>query len=411
MTAQFVENVEGLEFSDFDPFSTEFRENPEKYHPQLFANSPGFMMMEGVPSAYVAGFTQCQAVLRNFKAFSSLKPKGLPGMERIDFFNGLPVMNYSDPPDHTRRRKVVNPAFTPKRTQMLKENAAVLIDSLIDKIMVNGGGFDALGDLTKILSMDVLLRRFLGIEDKDQPIFMNYVMTLPLLDKMRPGDPKPQAYLDAWAAGATYCKEQQELARRGECHNLIGVIAEGAEGGAIDDDEMMAMMIVLLIGGVSTVAGAAAASLMNLAKNPNIAERVRQDPSLAINVLEESMRLDPPVSLVMRFATDDTQIGGTVIPKGMPVYAMLGVACHDPSAYPDPYKFDIDRPNVKDHLAFGHGMHTCIGNAITRNVVPLLIQKVVTRMTNLTLAARPDAIQWDTSTPRARHIGKLYLQA
>lgn len=411
MATQFVESVEGLEFSDFDPFSVEFRENPEKYHPLLLAESPGFITMEGVPSAYIAGFSQCQAVLRNFKGFSSLKPKGLPGMERIDFFNGLPVMNYSDPPDHTRRRKVVNPAFTPKRTQMLNENAAVMIDSLIEKIMANGGSFEALGDLTKILSIDTLLRHFMGIEDKDQAIFMNYVMTLPLLDKMRPGDPKPQAYLDAWAAGAAYCKEQQELARKGECRNLIGVIADGAEGGAIDDDEMMAMMIVLLIGGVSTVAGAAAASLMNLAKNPDITERVRQDPSLAINVLEESMRLDPPVSLVMRFAADNVEVGSKVIPKGMPTYVMLGVACHDPAVYPDPYKFDIDRPNIKDHLAFGHGMHTCIGNAITRNVVPLLIQKVVEKMPNLRLADRSDALEWDTSTPRARHIGKLYLQA
>ncbi len=177
MTSYVVENVEGLEFSDFDPFGDAFRCNPERFHPTLLADSPGFIHMEGVPSAYVAGFAQNQAMLRNFKAFSSLKPKGLPGMERIDFFNGLPVMNYSDPPDHTRRRKVVNPAFTPKRTQMLNENAAILIDGLIDDIMERGSGFEALADLTKPLSIDILLRRFLGIEDKDQAIF-NAGMTL-----------------------------------------------------------------------------------------------------------------------------------------------------------------------------------------------------------------------------------------
>lgn len=411
MATQFVENVEGLEFTDFDPFSEPFRLNPEKYHSVLLANSPGFIHMEGVPSAYVANLAQVQAVMRNFKAFSSVKPKGLPGMERIDFFNGLPVMNYSDPPDHTRRRKVVNPAFTPKRTQMLNEKAAVLIDGLLDKIMAGEKSFEALGDLTKPTAIDVLLNNFLGIEEKDQPIFMNYVATLPLLDKMRPGDPKPQPYLDAWAAGAAYCKEQQALARKGECHNLIGVIAEGAEGGAINDDEMMAMMIVLLIGGVSTSAGAGAAALMNLARNPDIVARVRQDPSLALNVVEESMRLDPPVSLVLRFATDDTEVGGEIIRKGMPVYVMLAVACHDPAAFPNPYTFNIDRPNVKDHVAFGYGMHTCIGNAISRNILPLLVQKVVERMPDLRLADRPDAVQWDNSTPRARHIGKLYLQA
>lgn len=409
MTEQFVENVEGLEFSDFDPFSQIFRDDPESFHPMLLAESPGFTHMEGVPSAYVADYAQCQAVLRNFRSFSSLKPKGLPGMDRIDFFNGLPVMNYSDPPDHTRRRKVVNPAFTPKRTEMLNENAGILIDRLIDGLLEKGS-FEALNELTKIVSVDVLLRRFLAIEDKDHHIFMNYVATLPLLDKMRPGDPKPQAHLEAWAAGAAYCREQQDLARKGECENLIGIIANGADGGAIDDSEMMAMMIVLLIGGVSTVAGAAAASLLNIARNPEIAARVRAEPALALNVLEESMRLDPPVSLVMRFAAQDTEVGGKVIPKGMPVYAMIAVACHDPAVFPDPYVFDVDRPNVKEHLAFGYGMHTCIGNAITRNVIPLLIQKVVERMPNLRLADRSDALQWDCSTPRARHIGALHLE-
>lgn len=409
MATEFVEDADDLELMDFNPFSLPFRENPEKFHATLFAHSPGFIDMEGVPSAFIATYAQCTAVLRNFKAFSSLKPTGLPGMERIDFFNGLPVMNYSDPPDHTRRRKIVNPAFTPKRTQMLIEKCSELTDNLIDGLLEKGGTFEALGELTKPLSIDTLLRRFMAIDDADHHIFLNYVMTLPLLDKLKPGDPKPKPYLDAWAEGAAFCRRQQELAREGKCNNLVGVIADGAEGGAISDDEMMAMMIVLLIGGVSTVAGAAAASLLNLARYPEIGERVRADPSAALLVLEESMRLDPPVSLVMRFCTTPTEVGGKVILKGMPTYVMIAAACHDPEVFPDPYRFDIDRPNVKDHLAFGQGMHTCIGNAITRNVVPLIIRKVAERMPNLRLADREDALQWDTSTPRARHIGKLFL--
>ena len=132
METIFLREVEGIEFSDFDPFGIEFRVSPEKYHPMLLAEFPGFIRMEEIPSAYVAKFQHVQAVLRNFKAFSSLKPKGLPGMERIDFFNGLPVMNYSDPPDHTRRRKIVNPAFTPVRTAMLREKAGVLADDMIE---------------------------------------------------------------------------------------------------------------------------------------------------------------------------------------------------------------------------------------------------------------------------------------
>jgi len=410
MSATLADNIGSADMMDFDPFGSEFRSNPEAFEPRLLKASPGFIEMDGVPSAFVATYAQNTAILRNFKTFSSLKPQGLPGMERVDFFNSMPVMNYSDPPDHTRRRKLVNPAFTPKRVEMLNEKAGLLIDELLDRLIDKGGEFEVMDELTKPLAIETLLGRFMGIAAEDHHIFMNYVATLPLLDKMRPGDSKPQAYLDAWAAGAAYCRGQQELARRGECQNLVGVIVDGADGGAITDDEMMAMMIVLLTGGFSTVAGAAGAALLNLARNPDVAERIRHDPSLASAHLEESLRLDPPVSLVMRFAKEAAEVDGVTIPAGMPLYVMLRVACHDPAVFPDPYRFDIDRPNVKDHIAFGQGMHTCIGNAITRSIVPLLTAKAAERLPTLRLSERYDAVIWDASTPRARHISQLYLK-
>lgn len=402
--------TEGLDIQPFDAFGFPFRENPFAYHPELHASSPMFVMMEGVPSAIVSSYAQIVTVVRNFKAFSSLKPKGLPGMERIDFFNSFPVMNYSDPPDHTRRRKVVNPAFTPKRTQMLNEQAQLKIDALLDSI-AGRPEFDVMAELAKPLSIDTLLTRFMGLTSAQQKIFLKFVQTLPLLDKVRPGGPKPPAYLEAWAEGVAFCREQQELARTGQCDNLVGLIAQSADGGTISEDEMMAMMIVLLTGGVSTVAGAAASSLLYLARNAEVGERVRNDPSLAVNVLEEAMRMDPPVTMVMRFAVEDTQVGDKLIRKGMPVYVMLSVGCKDPAVFPDPYRFDIDRPNVKDHLAFGQGMHTCIGNAITRNVIPLVVRAVAQRFPNLRVADRPDAVEYDVSTPRARHLRHLWLSA
>jgi cytochrome P450 len=317
-------------------------------------------------------------------------------------------MNYSDPPDHTRRRKVVNPAFTPKRTEMLIAEASTLADKLLDKAVANGG-MEVMNDFAKLISIDTLLRRFMAIEDKDHHIFLDYVNTLPLLDKLELGDPKPKAYLDAWEAGKEYCREQQQLARRGECNNLIGLIANSAEDGSISDDEMMAMMIVLLTGGVSTVAGAIGICLMNLARSPGLAKRIVEEPTLAANHLEESLRLDPPVSLVMRFAAADAQIGEKIIPKGMPIYVMIAAACHDPEVFPDPYRFDVDRANAKDHIAFGQGMHTCIGNAITRNIVPMLIRKVAERAPNLRPAGADGDPQWNVGTPRARHIEQFSI--
>src|SRR5690606_32955155 len=85
-----------IPFSDFDPFCDEFRDSPESFHDQLLHSSPGYMVMEGdVASAYVAKFDQCMQVLGNWELFSSVKPPNLPGMQRVDFFNGMPIMNYS----------------------------------------------------------------------------------------------------------------------------------------------------------------------------------------------------------------------------------------------------------------------------------------------------------------------------
>src|ERR1700757_1535672 len=98
--------VDAMKYLDFNPFDHAFRDDPYAYYPKLLAASPCLVDVEGVPSALVCTQAQNQAVLRNFKGFSSLKPKGLPGMERLDVRNGLPVMNYSDPPEHTRRRKI-----------------------------------------------------------------------------------------------------------------------------------------------------------------------------------------------------------------------------------------------------------------------------------------------------------------
>lgn len=394
--------------SDFDPFGMEFRENPSRFHSMMFEASPGFIIMDDVASVFVATYAQCTAVMRDFRRFSSLKPANLPGMQRVDFFNGLPVMNYSDPPDHMRRRKVVNPAFTPRRTERLLESASSLADELLDKAL-SAGQLELIGDFAKPIAVDALLRRFLGVDDEDQHIFLNFVNTLPLLDSLKFGDPKPQPYVAAWRAGVEWCREQKELARRGASDNLIGQIAGSAEDGSISDDEMMAMMLVLLTGGVSTVAGAIGASLVNLARDSSLRERILQEPDLASKHLDESLRLDPPVSLVMRFATADVELGGKIIPEGAPVYVMIAAACHDPAVFPDPYRFDVDRPNAPDHLAFGHGIHTCIGSAITRRLVPLLIRKVAERAPRLRLAGGDGGLQWNVGTPRARHLERATL--
>jgi cytochrome P450 len=396
-----------VELSSFDPFSLEFRNNPVAAHSQLLRESPGFIMMEGVPSAYVAGHAQVLAVLRDWQNFTSVKPKNLPGMERVDFFNSKPVMNYSDPPQHDRLRKVIQPVFTPRRMQAATDEMARIINSILDKIGA-GEKVEITAAITKKLAYELLLTHFLGVEEKDHPIFFNYISTLYLLDKLRPGDPKPQAFLDAWDAGTAYCREMLQRAARGENpDNAISLIYQAMQGDLLSDDEVMAMMLTLLTGGAGTLGSSAASSLYHMAANPQIAERVREDATLAKTVLEEALRFDPPVTLVMRFATNDVQVGTKTIRAGMPVYVLISVANRDPSVFPQPNTFGIDRENMRQ-LSFGFGIHNCIGNSITRATVSLLIEAVAKRYPNLRIDPEQPAPEWET-TPRSRHIGKAHL--
>ncbi|MDB6063280.1 MAG: hypothetical protein JWM78_3383 [Verrucomicrobiaceae bacterium] len=394
------------EYSDFDPFSMAFRNNPHAYYDDLLQNSPGFMLLEGIPSAYVARHDQVLAVLRDPAKFSSLKPKNLPGMERVDFFNSKPVMNYSDPPEHGRLRKVTQPVFTPRRMQEASTEMARMITEILDGVG-QGETIEVVSAITKKLAVELLLTHFLGVEEKDQHIFFNYVKTLSSLDKMRPGDPKPKEFLDAWDEGTAYCREALKRAAQEQSDNAIGLIYQAMQGDVLSDDEVMAMMITLLIGGVSTMASSATSALYHMAANPELAQRIRKDPALAKIQCEEAFRYDPPVTLVMRFAMEDVEIGGKLIRKGMPVYTMIAVANRDPAVFPEPDRFSLDRENMRQ-LSFGFGIHNCIGNAITRATVPLLVVEVANRYPNLSIDPTR-GIDWETS-PRSRHIGAMTLR-
>jgi cytochrome P450 len=384
---------------DFDPFGDSFRQDPAPWIPGLLEHSPGFLDMEGVASAYVAKQAHVQVVMRDHRRFSSVRPKNMPGLQRIDFFNSQPVMNTSDPPQHNRLRRVVNGVFQPKRVAEMVESTRGLIGELLSDV-APGDTVEIVDRITRPLAAQFLLGHFLRIPDEDQAVMLNFVRTLRSLDDLQPGDPKPAAYVDAWNAGVEYSKKQIALANQGAA-NIIGLIASAHDEAALSDEEMMAMMVLLYTGGIGSIPSAAGTSLINIARHPEVAERIRQDPAAAGLVLEESLRMHPPVSLVVRFTTEDTEIAGATIRAGMPVYCMLVAASYDPEVWPEPTRFDIDRANLKSHLSFGYGIHTCIGSAITRAIVPMLTVEVARRFPNLRVDE--ESIEWE-GRPRSRHL-------
>jgi cytochrome P450 len=329
-------------------------------------------------------------------------------MERVDFFNSQPVMNYSDPPQHQRLRRIVSGAFSPKRVAQMSAAAASIAEDLLDGLD-GQSEIEAVSQLTKPLSIRLLLNDFMGLADEHHHYFMDYITAIPLLDKVRPGEPKPKRFLDAWAAGAAYCREAVERARRDKTDDLIGLIAAANEDGdRLSDDEMMALLMTLFSGGISTMGSSGSASLVNLARHPEVGVRICETPDLAVSHYEESLRLDAPVTLVMRFAADDMEIGGRAMPKDTPIYVMIGAAGYDPQAFPEPNRFDVGRENLKDHMAFSVGLHACIGANIARATIPVLIQIMARRYPNLRLSDPDIQFEFDT-TPRSRHYAAVPL--
>jgi cytochrome P450 len=393
---------------DFHPFGQAFRADPLSFYPHLLAHSPLPIEVEGKPALVVSRYRQAKSMLSFYKDFSSAKPPGTPGMERVDFFNSRPVMNYSDPPEHTQLRKIVAPAFSPRVLEVLKARAQAIADQLLDGL---GPEFDGVADLGYPFSMRLLLNSFMGVPPDEEHIFIEYLRTIPLLDQIPPGGGKPQAYLDAWQRGAEYCDVALDRARKGQTDNLVRLIADASDSGTISKDDVMATMVVLFAGGLTTVAATVGTSLLRLAENPDVAERIRRDPSLATRHFEETLRHFPAVAQVMRFPTHDLEFEGLAIAKYTPIYVILAAACHDPEEFPDPYGFDIDRPNNKDHLGFSAGIHTCIGNVIARAVMPPLIADVARRFPRLRLTDPDAPLTFDHGNPRVRHLTGVRLSA
>jgi cytochrome P450 len=395
------------DISNFDPFGAEFRANPTAFHPLLAASSPGRMTLDGVDSAYVASHADVAATLRDYRRFQSARPVGLRGLERIDIFNGQPVMQYSDPPDHFRRRAVVNGMFTPRRVEKLNAVAEAIIAELLEKVSTVGE-FDAMQEIAKPLTYRLMLQSFLGVEPEDFGVFQDFSAATRLLDKLRPGDPKPKPYLDAWGRGEAYCREAIARSKADEGDSLISVVANAGADGALSDAEMMAMVVLMFTASAGTISGGAAAGFLNLARYPAVAERVREEPDTAKLLLEESLRLASPITLMLRFAAEDTELGGRPIAALTPVYVMVASANRDPEKFPNPDSLDINRPNLMTHLAFGHGIHTCLGNAIARSVLPIVLRATAKRFPKLRMAPREDALVYET-LPRNRNIQKLVL--
>jgi cytochrome P450 len=294
-----------------------------------------------------------------------------------------------DPPEHTRLRGLVNRAFTPRRVEELAPRIRDLAGSLLDDAFALGGDLEWVSALAEPLPV-IVIAELLGVPTAEHHQFRSWSV-----DLLRPLTTTADAealgrFRAARTALDARLRDVIRMRRRNAEDDLISaLIAAQDEDDALNDEELLATCMLLLIAGHETTTNLLANGVATLLTERGAAESLRADPDAIGGAIEEMLRLESPIQAVARVAIEPIEIGEALVPPGALFTASLGAANRDPAIFDAPDRFDPTRePNP--HLAFGHGVHFCLGAALARLEARVAIPMLLERAPDLALAeARP----------------------
>jgi cytochrome P450 len=326
----------------------------------------------------VTRFDDCVAVVRDPQTYSSntfsMLPSSLsinprrPAVDAILDQGIVPVATlvWADGPEHKRHSKLVKQAFSARRLSTLEPVISGLVDEAI-AAMPDAGVVDLVADFAVPVSVGVIAN-ILGVQHADLQHF--------------------HAWTDAFLARlGTVLAEQDDIAAAHQCLALQNYIVErieerrgaprddllsdlvngrGDEGETLSHEELVTILLALISAGNDTTRALISSAMLELLRHPELLEQARGDDAVLAAVLEETLRVHSPAQYQLRVTTRETVLGGTTIPVGALVGLMWTSANRDPSRFERPDEFLLGRENAKSHLAFGYGLHFCVGSAVAR---------------------------------------------
>ncbi|MFJ5050359.1 MULTISPECIES: cytochrome P450 [unclassified Streptomyces] len=292
----------------------------------------------------------------------------------------------SDPPEHTRLRKLVTKAFTTGAVAELRPFIATVTDDLLDQWPV-GEPFDFVTGLAVPLPV-IVICELLGVPEEDRPDIQRWSGEL-----FAAGQPQ---VIDASSHSlADYMTDLIAAKRRHPGNSLLDRLISARDGhDRLSEEELVSLAVLLLVAGHETTTNFLGNATFSLLQHPAELDRLHQNPNDIPAVLDELLRFDSPVSTAtFRYTTEAITLGGTDIPAGAPVLVSLGAANRDPERFPSPDQLDANR-DAAGHLAFGHGIHRCVGAPLAKAEAEIALRAVLTRFPGLRLAVPPDQLQW-----------------
>jgi len=330
-------------------------------------------------------YDQVSAALRDPATFSSQNPA--PGSVAPKL-----VMIQDDPPRHTRFRRLVNKAFTARRIAELEPWIKTVSEQLLDRI-VAGNTVDAVDAFTMPLPVQVIAR-MLGIPGDDQPAFKLWSDSMIAFNG---GDFTPDERVKNGTDMMEYFGKIAARRREENGSDLISALVEAdIEGERLEEWEILGFCILLLVAGNETTTNLMSNMLNIMVERPDVWRRMREDRSLVEGAIEETLRYESPVQLLIRIVTRDTEIAGRQIFQGQPVAVGFGAANRDPASFTDPETFSLDRDFSK-HLGFGAGIHYCLGAPLARVESQVMLNGMLDRFSSIARANEPSQRQRATN--------------
>jgi len=297
------------------------------------------------------------------------------------------VMFSTDPPHHTRLRRLVSRAFTPKAVEQLRPAIVGITDELLDA-MAPDDTAELVGAFAHELPIRVM-SRLLAVPAEEHEVFGRWTADLGLVFSPVVA-PELRAHLERTIAELTAYVEDLIRRRRADPGpDLLSALIAVEDGGdRLSADELVAMVENLLFAGHDTTRSLLMIGAHLLLEHPDVRASLVEDPGRAAAVVEEILRFEPPVLGTARRVTDDIELAGVALPAGTALSTNLLAANRDPRVFGHPDRFDVTR-DASRHLAFGHGIHHCLGAALARAEAQSALARLCARFPRMELAAAP----------------------
>jgi cytochrome P450 len=299
----------------------------------------------------------------------------------------------ADPPDHQRLRALVSKAFTRRSAERLRGRIQEIAEALLEAVE-DKGEMDLIADYAYPLPFTIITE-LLGVPEEDRGMFREWS------DLSVPGKATPEyVYVPFMRVFHDSLREMFEEKRKNPKDDLISALARAWEAGEEpSEDEALSTVLLLFEGGHRTTVNLIGNGMLALLRHPDQLRKLQNDPSLIEPAVEEMLRYDSPLETSTgRLAREDVAIGGTVIPKGDGVTGVIAAANRDPERFPNPDTLDITRQDNK-HLAFGRGIHYCLGAPLARMEGQVAINTLLRRMPDLRLMGPPESLTWRRDPP------------